>query len=136
MSKPDFTGDWVLNRPASTLSPGADTVQSARWAIEHREPVFRQTASFAFESGPRDYEYELRSDGPAVPGENEGPSEGGWAQWDGDALVVTFRQPIPTGRMTVSFRHLLIDDGRRIRAEEQVRGTAWDQDNVWIFDRR
>jgi hypothetical protein len=136
MHKPDFTGEWVLNKPESTLSPGADTVQSARWVIEHHEPVFRQTASFVFEGGPRDYDYELRSDGPAVPGEDEGPPEGGWLHWDGDALVVTFRQPIPTGRMTVSFRHELIDDGRRIRAKEQVRGTAWDQDNVWIFDRR
>ena len=38
--------------------------------------------------------------------------------------------------MTVAFRYELVDDGRRIRASEQVRGTSWDQDNVWIFERR
>lgn len=118
MGKPDFSGDWVLNKGASTLSPAAATVQSARWIIEHREPVFHHKGSFVFESGPRDYEYEI-------------PSE-----WDGDALVVTFHEEIPTGKMTVSFRYVLIDDGERIRAVEQVRGTSWDQDNIWIFERR
>ena len=23
---PDFSGEWILNRPASTLSPGSDAV--------------------------------------------------------------------------------------------------------------
>ena len=125
MLKPDFSGEWVLNKGASTLSPGANTVQSARWVIAHREPVFHHKGSFVFETGARDYEYELESGGAAL-------------QWDGDALVVTFREPLPdgsAGTMTVSFRYELIDDGRRIRASEQVRGTAWDQDNVWIFER-
>lgn len=30
----------------------------------------------------------------------------------------------------------LIDDGRRLRAVEQIRGAVQEQDNVWIFDRR
>jgi len=116
--QPDFSGEWVLNKADSTLSPGADTVQSASWTIDHREPVFHHKGAFVFEGGPRDYEYEI-------------PSE-----WDGNVLVVTFQEPIPTGTMTVTFRYELIDDGRRIRASEQVRGTAWEQDNVWMFDRR
>jgi len=136
MHKPDFSGEWVLNRQASTLSPGADTVQSGLWQIDHHDPVFHHKASFVMEGGPRDYEYELRSDGPGVPSADQEAAQGGWLQWDGGALVVTFREPIPTGLMTVSFRYELMDDGRRIRASEQVRGTAWDQDNVWIFERR
>ena len=123
MLKPDFSGEWVLNKGASTLSPGASAVQSAHWLIEHREPVFHHKGSFAFETGTRDYEYELQTGAPAL-------------QWDGDVLVVTFEEPVPAGTMTVSFRYELIDDGRRIRASEQVRGTSWDQDNVWVFERR
>jgi len=138
MPRPDFSGEWMLSKAASRLSPGADTVQSARWVIDHREPVLKHQASFVFEGGPRDYEYELRSDGPVMPVDDDG-TMGGWMHWDGDVLVVIFRQPLPTGQpgqMTVAFRYELIDDGRRIRASEQVRGTAWDQDNVWIFERR
>ena len=43
--KPDFSGEWVLNRPASTLSPGSDGVQSGIVRIEHREPMFRYKAT-------------------------------------------------------------------------------------------
>ena len=134
--KPDFSGEWILNREGSTLSPGADTVQSAVWHIEHREPSFRQKASFAMESGPRDYEFELQSDGPEEVFAAEDSTTACSLRWDGDALVVTFRTTRPDGEMTVSFRNELIDDGRRLRASEQLRGTAWDQDNVWLFDRR
>jgi hypothetical protein len=77
------------------------------------------------ESGPREYEYELRSDAP----------DSG-LRWDNDALVVTFVNELPDGEMTVSFRYELMDEGRRLRASEQVRGVPWAQDNVWIFDRR
>lgn len=38
--------------------------------------------------------------------------------------------------MTISFRHELLDGGRRLRAVEQLRASGRDQDNVWIFDRR
>src|SRR5215208_416817 len=122
--RPDFSGEWVLNRPACTLSPGADTAQSAVWHIEHREPAFRHKAAMVMAGGPREFEYELRSDVP----------DSG-LQWEGDTLVVTFNQPLPEGEMTISFRHELIDDGRRLRASEAVRGVPWAQDNVWIFDR-
>jgi hypothetical protein len=121
--RPDFSGEWILNRPACTLSPGADTAQSAVWHIEHREPAFRHHAAMVMDGGPREFEYELRSDVP----------DSG-LRWDGDTLVVTFNQPLPEGVMTISFRHELIDDGRRLRASEEVRGVPWAQDNVWIFD--
>jgi hypothetical protein len=83
--KPDLSGEWVLNRQASTLSPGADAVQSGVVRIEHREPTFRYKAAFV---------------------------------------------------MKISFRHELLDAGRRLRAAEQLRGSGRDQDNVWIFERR
>jgi hypothetical protein len=121
--RPDFSGEWILNRPASTLSNGADTTQSAVWRIEHREPVFHHQASMLMADGPREFEYELQSDVP----------DSG-LQWDGDVLVVTFTNPLPEGEMTISFRYELLDDGRRLRASEAVRGVPWAQDNVWIFD--
>jgi hypothetical protein len=44
--RPNFSGEWTLNRQASTLSSGADAAQSGLWQIEHREPTFRHKASF------------------------------------------------------------------------------------------
>ena len=124
-ARPDFSGEWTLNREACTLSHGADTAQSATWNIDHRDPTFRQKALFVMESGPREYEFELRSDAP----------DSG-LRWDGDAIVVTFETPLPEGNLVVTFRYELIDEGQRLRAAEQVRGVPWAQDNVWIFERR
>ena len=133
--KPDFSGEWTLNREASTLSHGADAVQSAVWRIDHREPTFRHKAAFVFESGTREYEFELQSDGPEVVGDEGGARTVGSLRWDGDALVVVWRTERPEGEMTIAFHYELLDARSRLRASEEVRGTAWDQDNVWVFDR-
>ena len=134
-SKPDFSGEWVLNRQASTLSPGADRMESGVMRIEHREPVFRNTTTLvAADSRPISFTYELRSDGGEVSAA-QGPPSVTSLRWDGDALIFTSQTPGGKG-LKISFRYELIDGGRRIRATEQLRGTDHDQDNVWIFDRR
>jgi hypothetical protein len=134
--RPDFSGEWILNRQASTLSRGADAVQSGVWRIEHREPAFRHKASFVTESNPIQWEYELLSDGSEVVGTQPGATTVSSLRWEGNALVVTWRIQRSDGEMKISFRYELVDGGRRLRAMEQVRGTDHDQDNVWIFEPR
>src|SRR4051812_27000422 len=92
--KPDFSGDWTLNRQASRLSPAAAAFQSGVMRIEHREPIFRCQATYVADGKPVAYTFELRSDGPAL-------------RWDGDALVSTFETQDPDGEMTISFRYEL-----------------------------
>jgi len=133
---PDFTGEWILNRQASTLSPGADTVQSASLVIAHREPAFRCKGSFVMPGHPFEYEYELLTDGRDVNSSGRGVEMISRLEWDGEALIVTWRTLLPGAGQTISFRYELIDAGERLRANEQVRGTDHDQDNVWMFDRR
>jgi len=43
--KSDFSGEYILDRRASTLSSGAAAVQSAVVRIEHREPVTKAHAA-------------------------------------------------------------------------------------------
>ena len=134
--KPDFSGEWILNRQASTLSPGADAMRSGVWRIEHREPTFHHKASFVTDSNPFEYEYELLSDGREVVGPQHGPPTVSSLRWDGDALLVSWRTQRSDGEVKISFRYELLDAGRRLRATEQLRGTDHDQDNIWIFERR
>lgn len=134
--KPDFSGEWILNRQASTLSPGADAMQSGVVRIEHREPTFRYKAAYVSEGGPLQVEYELLSDGHELVGTQPGITTVSSLRWDGDALVTTFQIQRPDGELKISFRHELLDAGRRLRATEQLRGSGRHQDNVWIFDRR
>ena len=100
--KPDFSGDWTLNRQASTLSPAAAAFQSGVMRIDHREPIFRCQATYVADGKPVEYTFELRSDGPGL-------------RWDGDALVSTFDTQGPDGEVTISFRYELQEGGRRLR---------------------
>lgn len=134
--KPDFSGQWTLNRQASTLSPGGAAIQSGVVRIEYRDPTFRYKAAFVSANGPLQYEYELQSDGRDVGATQDGVTTLSNLRWEGEALVVRSRIQRPNGETRISFRYELIDGGSRLRAVEQIRGDGQEQDNVWIFDRR
>ena len=134
--KLDFTGEWTLNRQASTLSPAAAGIQSGDVRIEHRDPTFRYKAALKSETGTVQYELEFQSDGREVTGTQQGMATTSSLRWEGDILVLSSRIQRPNGEMKIVFRYELIDSGRRLRAVEQIRGAGRDQDNVWIFERR
>jgi|SRR5206468_877329 len=134
--KPDFSGEWVLNRAASTLSPAAAAMESGVVRIEHREPLFRYKAAFVGGGQPIDYAYELQTDGLEVAGGGQGRTFVSSLRWDGSTLEFASKIQRADGEMTIVFRYELLDDGRRLRAMERLRGGGRDQDNIWIFDRR
>ena len=117
MTRPDFSGEWTLNVPASTLSPVvAPVVQSGFVHIAHREPTVSVHLSIIMDGKRFDVRVERSSN------------------WDGDALAFIDRVDTPNGELAISFRYELEDRGPRLRAVEQLRG-AREQDNVWVFDR-
>lgn len=133
--KPDFSGEWVLNREACTLSPGADSMRSAAARIDHRDPTFSYDATFVSDGGPVHTAYELLSDGREVVNEGNGMTIVSCLRWEGEALIASWQIQRPDGEMTISFRHELLDEGRCLRAVEVLRGNGRHQDNVWIFER-
>ena len=118
MKRPDFSGEWILNVRASTLSPVVSpAVQSGFVRIEHLEPTVSVHLSITMDGKPFDFRYERASN------------------WDGDALAFTDKTETPNGELTISFRYELEDGGRRLRATEHLRGAGREQDNIWVFDR-
>jgi hypothetical protein len=131
--KPDFSGEYVLDLQASTLSPAAAAIESAVMRIEHREPVFRCSATWVADGKTLlEYSFELSADGPETLGENDRSR----LYWVGDALVFEHSTGTPDPVFTMSWRHELIDGSRRLRATEQIRGSGRDQDNIWEFGRQ
>ena len=135
--KPDFSGEWTLNRQASTLSPAvAAAAQSGVLRIEHREPRFTSHLTIVLDGKPFESKFELLSDGREVATtDDRGRRTVSTLRWDGDALVVTWRTQGPVAEVTISFRYELQDRGRQLRAAEQIRGGGRDQDNLWVFER-
>ena len=128
---PDFSGDYVLDYPASVLSSGAAAFRSAAVQIDHREPMFRYWAKFVADNKTFEYSFERLTDGRAVA-VGEAVSR---LYWEGDALVSEDRSGMPDCLVTMSWRYELLDGGRRLRMTEQIRGSGRDQDNVWEFER-
>jgi hypothetical protein len=135
-SKPDFSGEWILSRLDCTLSPGADAIRRATVQIDHRDPTFKYYGDFVSDTGSRKIQYELLSDGCEVRSTQDGTTIVSRLYWEGDALISSSLVQFPNGEMSISFRHELLDGGRRLRAAEQLRASGRDQDNTWIFDRR
>ena len=134
--KPDFSGEWQLNRQDSTLSPVvAPAVQSGVLRMEHHEPSLKCQRTIVLDGKPFETKYELLSDGREVVGTEGGRRVVSRLRWDGDALVATWLIESTNGELTISFRYELQDGGRRLRATEQLRGRGRDQDNVWVFER-
>ena len=62
--KPDFSGEWQLNRQASMLSPiVAPVAQTGTLRIEHKEPNFRCQMTIVLDAKPVETKYEMLSDG-------------------------------------------------------------------------
>ena len=87
--RPDFSGEWILNRQACTLSPTAAPVQSGVVRIEHRDPTFRYKAMLVSESGKVQYKYELLSDGREVTVNQQGTTTVSGLRWEAEALLLT-----------------------------------------------
>jgi len=136
--KPDFSGEWILNRQDSSLSPAAAAIQSGLLRIEHREPKFHYQVRFEANGAPIEYAFDLTSDGLEVTGTDRGRRTATSLRWHGEALVLasTVEGPEAGTTLSVAFRYELVEAGRRLRATERLRGRGRDQDNVWIFERR
>jgi len=132
--KPDFSGEYALNRQTSTLSPGAAAIRSAVVRIDHDDPRFRYQATFVADDGKTfEFSFERQSDGREVAAAEDETSS---LRWEDDALISVDCTRSHDTTVTMSWRYELLDGGRRLRAIEQLRGSGRDQDNVWIFERR
>ena len=108
----DFSGEYVLNREASTLSAAvAESVQKASLRIKHDEPNFSCQGTFSFvNSKSVEWAFELAA-GERDATQTERPVSG--LHWDGVALVCTIRNE----GMTITFRYEF-DAGGRLRLAE------------------
>ena len=129
--RPDFSGERILNRQASTLSSAMSGVQSGTQRIEHNEPSIRVHLTLVTDGKPFETKVDRFTDGREVAGKSGVSS----FRWDGNVLVFNARAQGQNCEGSVSIRYELEDSGRRIRATETIRGCGRDQDNIWVFER-
>ena len=134
--QPDFSGEWTLDRPASTLQAEWGAVESGVVRIQHREPSFGFTRTFVIKAQPIDGSFEIQTDGREVARSERGLTSRSRMEWQGNSLLLTGLIDTPRGTVSNIVRYELLDGGRTLRAIEDVGGAAPAHHNVWMFTRR
>ena len=131
--KPDFSGEWALDRQASHLTGGASAIETGVLRIDQRGPKcgFQISMRAGGESVEREWESSLSDEIPVV-------DRGFYSRlfWDGDALVFECGSKGADETWSMLWRYELLESGQRLRAVEQMRGRGGDFDNTWIFEKR
>ena len=131
--KPNFSGQYILDRDASVLSAAASGMTTAVLRIEHDEPRFYCAAKFSSAADAFEFTFERFTDDRAVVVSEH---EGSRCYWEQDTLLTEDRMGSPEAPVVMIWRYELADGGRRLRATERMRGGGRDQDNVWEFARQ
>jgi hypothetical protein len=131
--KPDFSGEYHLDRAASLLSENAAAFVSAVLRIEHHDPSFRCSAKFESATDAVEFTFERFTDDRHASADSPDASR---CYWDHDMLVSEDHLGSTDAPVVMTWRYALTDGGRRMRAVERIRGAGRDQDNVWEFVRR
>ena len=134
--KPDFSGEWVLNKAKSSLVKQLASIEKGTVHIEHEDPVFRFQRTFTFDGKDSSFGYELTTDGKEVVSDEGNSKLYSRLYWEGDALVFFTRIVAPAGEATNVVHYRVTGGGRELRAEEQFRAPELSYDNVWVLDKQ
>lgn len=136
-AKPDFSGDWVLNKAKSRLQfPDIAVIDRGSMEIEHREPDFKFRRVFVIGVEKDIFDQELTTDGREVTTREGKRKAVSRLSWEGAALVLTTRYSGGSGEATSEVTYRLQDDGKVLEAVERFRSPKHQHENVWIFERK
>ncbi len=135
--KPDFSGDWVLNKARTRLQfPDITAIDRGSMEIEREGTAFKFKRVFVIGLEKDIFSYELTADGKETTTKEGKRRIVSKSYWDGDALVYDTKIDAPGGDATNVVHYRLIEGGQVLEAEEHFRGPKHQHDNVWIFDRK
>lgn len=135
--KPDFSGEWVLNKARTQLQfPDITAIDRGSMEIEREGAAFQFKRVFVIGLEKDIYSYELTADGKETTAREGKRKIVSRSYWEGDALVYDTKIHAPEGDATNVVYYRLKEDGKILEAEERFRGPKHKHDNVWIFDRK
>ena len=134
MNKPDFSGTWKFSASESRLQIAPP--DTAVLVIDHREPVFRISRTHIFHGKSDTVALSLTTDGKETAGEGEGLRFRSRAFWEGETLIFEslVERGSDTGVNTVRYR--LSNSRNALTAEERLRSTIMNYDNLWVMERQ
>jgi hypothetical protein len=123
-TRPNFSGEWMLDRQASKTNQGAPMdytrmVMTITQSDDNNLTISREISSLKL--GTRHYKYEVPIDGQVHDFASKGRTHQITASWDGPALVISIvRTREKGGSETVVRRMTLSSDGQTINCEATI----------------
>lgn len=134
ISRPNFSGTWVLDLSRSSLEiPAPD---SSIFVIDHDEPQLVAERTHVLGGEANTVRTALETDSvlrSVRVGDLEIPTR---VYWDGDALVLEQEWSQGDVQITNHVRYTLADKGETMVADEHMRAGPDSHHNVWTFQRR
>ena len=130
VATPNFTGTWKLNE--IQRAPGKDAPRGIVFKIEHKESLFKYTATGLTSQGdPFTEALQFTTDGKPHPGPG---STQGSARWQGPVLVIEFTQA--DGAPLATVRYQLTAEGRQMIRETIIKIHGSEEPHREIYDRQ
>ena len=92
--------------------------------------------AFSIKTQPIETSFDIQTDGREIARSNRGLTSRSRLEWQGNSLLLTVLIDAPRGIVSNVVRYELLDDGRSLRAVEDVGGAAPTHHNVWMFVRQ
>ena len=125
-SKPDFSGTWKLNTAKSEGAPGSLVVK-----IDHKDPVFKYTASGSQDGNEFEETAELPTDGKEVTTSNGLLVK---AHWDGNVLVMEYKSQ--DGNFAGVARHSISEDGKTLTRDADVKSSEGNHKEHLVLEKQ
>ncbi len=134
-SRPDLSGEWLLDVSRSDLGPQAPPERWVR-TVAHKEPTVTITTLQERRGQQLKAEFTLRTDGTETKFQMGGSEATGSAQWDGRVLVIRTKRATPAGTIEQNERATLSEDGKTLTFAVTIRYEGNDVPMRLVFAKR
>lgn len=137
-SKPDFSGNWKLNKSKSDLGPMADRVpEDFTVKIDHKEPELKISQPGM---GGRVQESTVSTDGKPTESTGQGPmgeiKTKAVSKWDGPILVMDVNREFGGNSMTQNDKWTLSEDGKTLTIVRKISGPMGELEMKQVLDKQ
>ncbi len=134
-SKPDFSGEWVLNEAASDWGPLPAPANFLR-KIEHQEPNIKIVTTQSGRQGEVTTELKYTTDGKESINTLRGAEMKGTAKWDGNTLLIEYGREAQG--MKISFKEAwnLVEEGKSITIATHIDSPQGQADLKIVLQRK
>jgi hypothetical protein len=133
MNRPNFSGKWRFNPQKSNLQ--IQPPDSSTFVVEHNEPTFILTRTHVIGGKSDTFSITLNTNGNEVNYKHRGMEIKSRLYWVDDTLVFDSILSRDKDTATNIVKYRLENKERTFIAEEKIKSSEINYENIWIFEK-